>query len=252
MYSNIELLVGDKLLRGCVRTPEGSGPFPTVCFFHGFSVDKVGLMRLHELFARRCVEENIACVRFDFYGCGESDGDFHEVRFSSEIEQAKAIYDWTSKQSFCMSENIILAGHSLGGAIVSVLAPRLKPKAVILWSPGNTAYYDISNRVHAIPGQYLSIYDIGGLALSSEFLTDLRAHDIVEMSKGYTGPVLLVHGECDEKIPIASIGPYLDIYKDMVQTFIVRGANHQFSSLLWKNEVYDATMEFIQRVVMES
>jgi len=249
MYSHIDLLVGDKLLRGSVRTPEGPGPFPTVCFFHGFSVDKVGLMRLHELFARRCVEDNIACVRFDFYGCGESDGDFHEVRFSSELEQAKAIYDWTSKQSFCLRDSIILAGHSLGGAIASVLAPLLQPKAAVLWSPGNTAYYDISDRVHAVPGQYQSTYDIGGLALSGEFLTDLRSHDIVELSKGYNGPVLLVHGECDEKIPIASIGPYLDVYQDNIQTYIVKGSNHQYSSLRWKQEVYDVSMKFITTVV---
>ena len=76
MYKSVELKVGEMLLRGVVRTPEGEGPFPTVIFYHGFSVDHIGMMRLHELFARRCVKEGFACVRFDFYGVGESDGDF--------------------------------------------------------------------------------------------------------------------------------------------------------------------------------
>ena len=35
MYKNVELMFGDKLLRGVVRTPEGDGPFPCVCFYHG-------------------------------------------------------------------------------------------------------------------------------------------------------------------------------------------------------------------------
>lgn len=249
MYSSVELLVGEKLLRGCVRTPEGAGPFPTLCFFHGFSVDKVGLMRLHELFARQCVNEGYACVRFDFYGCGESDGDFSEVRLSDELEQAKAIYQWTEKQSFAKAGEIFLSGHSLGGAITSMLAPVLKPKGAILWSPGNSAYYDISARVHAIPGEYKDTYDIGGLAVAGEFIAELRSYDIVELSQGYEGPVLLIHGECDEKIPIASIGPYLDIYKDQAEVHIVRGANHQFSTVEWKEEVYEKTLQFMSHVL---
>ena len=91
MFMNVELMVDEKLIRGDVRTPEGDGPFPTVCFYHGFCVDRIGIMRLHELFARKCVENGIACVKFDFYGCGESDGDFSEMRYLDEIEQAKAI-----------------------------------------------------------------------------------------------------------------------------------------------------------------
>ena len=55
MFMNVELMVDEKLIRGDVRTPEGDGPFPTVCFYHGFCVDRIGLMRLHELFARKCV-----------------------------------------------------------------------------------------------------------------------------------------------------------------------------------------------------
>lgn len=245
MYKSVELKIGDKVLRGCVRLPEGEGPFPTVCFYHGFSVDKVGLMRLHELFARRCVESGFACVRFDFYGCGESDGDFSAVTFSAEVEQATAIAQWCREQPYVQHDALYLSGHSMGGAIVSVIAPHVKPKAAILWSAGNSAYYDISARVHAVPGRYKASYDIGGLELSGTFFDDIRTWDIVEKSRGYEGPVLLVHGECDEKIPIASIGPYMDMYGDQVNVHIVDGANHQFSSLEWKKEVYDVTMAFL-------
>ena len=79
MYKALELDVGGRLIRGMLRAPDTQGPFPTVIFFHGFTVDKVGKMRLHELFARACVKAGFACVRFDFYGCGESEGDFSEA-----------------------------------------------------------------------------------------------------------------------------------------------------------------------------
>ena len=247
MYQSVSLHVGEMLLRGVVRTPEGKGPFPTVIFYHGFCVDHVGMMRLHELFARKCVENGYACVRFDFYGVGESDGDFEQMRYSDEVKEAIAIYEWTEKQPFCDKENIFLSGHSLGGAIASNVAPKVNPRAVILWAPGNTAYYDISNRTHAIPGHYQEKYDVGGLYVAGEFLKEIRAIDIVREAEGYKGNVLLVHGECDEKVPIASVGPYLDMYGRQVEFHVIAGSNHQFSSVKWKTEVYDLSLQFLKK-----
>ena len=107
MFMNVELMVDEKLIRGDVRTPEGDGPFPTVCFYHGFCVDRIGLMRLHELFARKCVENGIACVKFDFYGCGDSDGDFSEMRYLDEIEQGIKRYEMENKTGNSVLDTIL-------------------------------------------------------------------------------------------------------------------------------------------------
>ncbi len=56
MYKSVELNVCGRILRGCVRAPQENKKYPTVIFYHGFTVDKVGMMRLHELFARECVK----------------------------------------------------------------------------------------------------------------------------------------------------------------------------------------------------
>lgn len=252
MFKNVELIVNQKLIRGDVRTPEGEGPFPTVCFYHGFCVDRIGLMRLHELFARKCAENGIACVKFDFYGCGESDGDFSEMRYADEVEQAKAIYRWAEKQPWCDSKNLFPVGHSLGGAIVSNIIPELKPKGAVMWAPGNVVYYDVSSRVHAVPGYYKETYDIGGLMMSSEFLSQVRKTDIVGQARGYDKEVLLIHGEKDEKVPVYAIGPYLDIYGDKAQLEIIQDSNHQFSSVKWKNKVYDLSIQYLKKKIAEN
>lgn len=245
MYQTVELTVAGKKIRGCVRRPDKENKCPAVCFYHGFTVDRTGLMRLHELFARECEKAGIVCVRFDFYGCGESDGDFSEVRFKDEVEQAKAIYDWTRKQTFVDPDKVFMAGHSLGGAVASIAAVDAQPRGMILWAPGNTAYLDISNRVQAIPGKYKELYDVEGLALSGEFLKELRQTDIIKESEGYRGNVLLVHGEKDEKIPIAAVGLYLDLYGKGGKLKIIEGANHQFSSVQWKNKLYKYSVDFM-------
>lgn len=247
MYLSVSLTVDDKLIRGVVRTPDGEGPFPTVVFYHGFTVDKVGLMRLHELFARQCVENGFACVRFDFYGCGESDGDFEEMRLSDEIKQAEAIYRWTCEQRFSDAARVFPVGHSMGGLITCIIAGRVQPKAAVMWAPAPMVYYDASARANAVPSCYESSYDIGGLSLSSEFLLDARRLKVLEESKGFKGRLFILHGDMDEKAPVASVGFYEDMYgRDQLTIQLVRGANHQFSSLTWKQEVYDASIAFLK------
>jgi alpha/beta superfamily hydrolase len=246
MYRNLELTVGNKLLRGCVRLPDGNGPFPIVCFYHGFSVDKVGLMRLHESFARQLTAAGFGCVRFDFYGCGESDGDFDEMRVSDEIEQGKAIYEWASNQDFALPGRIYPVGHSLGGVIASIVAAAYQPKAAVLWSPGLTVYYDISQRVSAVPDHYQKSYDMEGLEISGAFFEDVRHLDLLKLAGGYRNKVLIVHGDKDEKAPVAVVGKYRDLYGGAMKLVIVDGANHQFSSLQWRQAAYDASIDFLK------
>ncbi|MGD8399639.1 MAG: alpha/beta fold hydrolase [Bacillota bacterium] len=247
MYKTVAIDVGGKLLRGCVRVPDSGGRFPTVCFYHGFTVDKVGMMRLHELFARKCVQNGIACVRFDFYGCGESDGDFNEMTVTDEIEQAMAIYNWVQEQDFTDPEHVYPCGHSLGGVIAAVVAAKVQPKGAILWAPALNVYYVASRRALTMKGPTEHGYDINGLELSNKFLEDVRKLNFQELSKGYEQGVLLIHGVEDEEVTVAVVDQFKDIYGDTMEIALIPGANHQFSSLKWKQQVYDLSIAFVKR-----
>lgn len=87
--------------------------------------------------------------------------------------------------------------------------------------------------------------------MSSEFLSQMRKLDIVKQAAGYEKEVLLVHGELDEKVPVYAIGPYLDLYGDYATLQIIPGSNHQFSSVAWKNQVYDCSIEYLKRKIAE-
>ena len=89
------------------------------------------------------------------------------------------------------------------------------------------------------------------LMMSSEFLSQMRKLDIVKRAAGYEKEVLLVHGELDEKVPVYAIGPYLDLYGKHVKLEIIPGSNHQFSSVSWKNQVYDCSIEYLKRKIAE-
>lgn len=249
MYKALELDVGGRLIRGVLRAPDTQGPFPTVIFFHGFTVDKVGMMRLHELFARECVKAGFACVRFDFYGCGESEGDFSEMTVGHEMEEGKAIYRWCLTQDFCDKDNLYLSGHSMGGLVASLIAPELNPKALVLWAPALNMYHGAGIRARTMKGPTDKGWDINGLELSREYLEEIRRMDTYNMARGYNGPVLLVHGTEDELVQVDIAWQYQDIYGEQMEMVLIQGSNHQYSSLPWKQKVYDSSIDFIRRQV---
>ncbi len=73
--------------------------------------------------------------------------------------------------------------------------------------------------------------------------------DTYNMACGYSGPVLLIHGTEDELVQVDVAYQYKDIYGKQMQMELIQGANHQYSSLVWKQRVYDLSVAFIKKQV---
>jgi putative redox protein len=69
--------------------------------------------------ARALTREGIAVLRFDFTGLGNSDGDFANTNFSSNLQDLLAASDYLRREFEAPS---LLIGHSLGGAAVLAMA----------------------------------------------------------------------------------------------------------------------------------
>ena len=65
-------------------------------------------------------DAGIPTLRFDFAGCGESDGDFAEMTVLSELLDGMAIIDYA--RTTLGAKEIDLVGHSQGGVVASMLA----------------------------------------------------------------------------------------------------------------------------------
>ena len=63
-------------LRAMLNLPDGISHPPVVLNLHGFGGSLSGYKYAHTHLARVLEAKGIACLRFDFYGCGESDGEF--------------------------------------------------------------------------------------------------------------------------------------------------------------------------------
>ena len=100
--------------------PVDGAPIAYALFAHCFTCSK-NLKAVANI-SRALTRQGIAVLRFDFTGLGESEGDFADTTFSSNIDDLAAAAVFLEEDHEAPS---ILVGHSLGGAAVLQVAPRL-------------------------------------------------------------------------------------------------------------------------------
>lgn len=96
-----------------LELPVDNKPHAFAVFAHCFTCNK-NLMAVKNI-SRALTREGIAVLRFDFTGLGESDGDFSESNFSSNVQDLCAAADFLNEHYQAPE---LLIGHSLGGAAV--------------------------------------------------------------------------------------------------------------------------------------
>ncbi|MFD1215893.1 alpha/beta hydrolase [Microbulbifer celer] len=118
-------LQGEKLA-GILEFPTGS-PAGYALFAPCFTCGKDVLAASR--ICRRLAELGIATLRFDFTGLGDSEGDFSETNFSTNVDDLKAAAAFL-RETHRPAD--LLIGHSLGGAAVLAAAADIpEAKAIV-------------------------------------------------------------------------------------------------------------------------
>jgi putative redox protein len=107
-------------LDAVMDTPVDDHPIAYAVFAHCFTCSKSYKAVRH--ISRALAAEGIAVLSFDFTGLGDSEGDFAETSFTSNVDDIVAAAETVAGSYGAPS---ILIGHSLGGAAVVVAADRL-------------------------------------------------------------------------------------------------------------------------------
>ncbi|RPI95812.1 MAG: alpha/beta fold hydrolase, partial [Chloroflexi bacterium] len=102
-------------LRGMLHRPAAAGPSPVVLLLHGFTGQHIEDQRLFVQFARCLADGGYAVLRFDFYGSGDSDGEFDQFTMRSEVADAVTALDWLAAQPGLDIKRIGVVGLSMGG-----------------------------------------------------------------------------------------------------------------------------------------
>lgn len=207
---------------------------PLAVLMHGFLSKK----DLYPIPAIACAlaKVGIASIRFDFDAHGKSEGDFMDMTISSEIADARAVFEYARRLPFV--SDIALIGHSQGGVIAGMLAGELenevrKPKCVVLLAPAAVlkddaiagqcmhAKYDASN-----PPEYVSVFFH---KLGRAFILEAQKLPIFEVSTLYSGPVCIIQGGGDKIVPISYSEKYHHSYKNS-ELHILKDEGHMLNN----------------------
>ncbi|MEK6476797.1 alpha/beta fold hydrolase [Catalinimonas sp. 4WD22] len=197
-----------------LEKPANGHPKAFALFAHCFTCGK-NLNAIANI-SRALTQKGFAVLRFDFTGLGESEGDFANTNFSSNIQDLIAAAEFL-KDSFEAPK--LLIGHSLGG--IAVLIASLKIKSVealvTIGSPSSPGH--VTRLFHedtaVIEREGKAEVDIGGrsFTIKKQFLDDLTQFQEKHALADIRTPLLIMHSPVDK---IVSVDNAADIYQ---QTF---------------------------------
>ena len=241
-----------KILRGVLHRPSlaKTPVVPGVVFFHGFTGNR---MESHWMFvkcARALAQTGVASLRFDFYGSGESDGEFREMTLRGEIADGRAAVDFLRHQLGIDPERIGLLGLSLGGAVAATLAPSVKAKALVLWSAlahTSRLHELVKKTAKKVPGKPGTL-EFDARELHPRLIEDIQKVEPIRHLARYHQPTLIIHPEKDDAIPVSHARDFLQaagaVTKELV---IIPGADHVFSSVPWEQDVIARSVKWFGR-----
>lgn len=210
-------------------------------------------MESHWIFvkcARALVGAGIASLRFDFYGSGESEGEFREVTLQGELSDAHAAVKFFRRQKGIDPKRIGLLGLSLGGAVAASLASRLRSRALVLWAAlaHPSELRALAERTtNLIPGGQ-GAREYSAHEVSPHFLENIETVAPLKSIGGFKRPTLIIHPEKDEYLPLYHPEDYFQATGSAIkEKVIIPGADHTFTSVPWEREVITRTVDFFRQ-----
>lgn len=233
---------GGHSLAGTLELPDGE-VLGAALFAHCFTCTRQSKAAVNV--SRELARHGLACLRFDFTGLGDSEGDFGEAGFASDVENVVAAADMLSER---YERQILLVGHSLGGAAVLGAAEKLAERVAAVATIGAPA--DVPHVLGNIKGDLAAIerdgegkVTIGGrsFTLEDEFIERTRCADLLAAVKRLRVPLMFCHSPTDEVVGIENASKLFEAAKHPKSFLSLGHADHL---LLDRDEA-----EFAARVI---
>ncbi len=164
------------------------------------------------LIAARLNDEGIACLRFNFRGCGsgpeKSEGAFEDVSLTGRIRDYNAAVQFLKDTGKVDIRRMGVIGSSFGG-MVAVAAQNPRIKAMVCLSTP----YELSLR---------------GSMFNKKFYNDLRNYDLLQAARN-APPLFILHGSSDELVPPTHAQKLYEAAREPKRLEIIEGADHVFS-----------------------
>jgi len=173
-------------------------------------------------------------LMFDFFGHGESEGDFTDLTISESVDDVLSAILFLKQSGYT---RIGLVGSSFGG-MASLLAASQTTDLVFLVLKSPVVHYP--SMMKFLYGESMleewrkkGFADVDGPdgkkhKLKYAFYEDSTAHDGYKACERISIPTLIIHGDQDETVPVSQSQKASRLIKDC-QLETIEGADHRYT-----------------------
>ncbi len=225
------------------HTPAAEGVTgPTIVFLSGYASDMMGTKAVTlEAWAK---SEGRAFLRFDYGGCGQSEGAFEDQTLVDWRDDVLAMID------ALVEDSAVIVGSSMGGWLM-LLAAKMRPDLVkglvgIAPAPDFTDWGFTTDEKMALLSngriERKNPYGPEPTIYTRAFWSSGEANRLMFGEIAFDGPVRLVQGQRDPDVPWHRTARLAELLRSAdVQTWLVKDGDHRLSR--------DSDISFIIRAV---
>ena len=248
----------NRRLFGCYQSPPpGLHRDTGVLLCYSMGEEYTRFHRLYHLLARHLSQAGFPAMRFDLYGCGDSEGDFEQARIDDWLADVSAAIDELRRRS--NASTICLAGLRLGGTLAMMSgAERGDVRGLVLWDPvtnGRAYLHELGDLhqymlrwAHVRPPRHQSEEgptELLGYPLADSLRADLEALNLATVQQRPADHVLLI--ESHEVLSQRNLAEHLG----RMEIRVAYQRQPQPQTWLWREDVGRALVAYplLQAVV---
>jgi putative redox protein len=210
-----------------LELPIDRKPVSYAVFAHCFTCNK-NLSAVTNI-TRALTNSGFGVLRFDFTGLGESEGDFSDTNFSSNIDDLVCAADFLASN---YSAPTLIVGHSLGGAASIFAAAKIDSiKAVAtIGAPSSPDHVK-----HLFEEDITQIETLGSAKIllagrpfevKKQFLDDISSKNMKETLQKLDKAILIMHSPQDTTVGISNAAEIYSNAKHPKSFVTLDGADH--------------------------
>jgi len=235
-------------LFGFLVLPKGKGKFPAVILVHGFA--KTKSERKFVKLSRELAKANIISFRFDFSGCGDSEGEFEKLSISKQLDDLKVAFKTLLKEKKVNKKRIGILAHSLGSVIACLFQAKYqKVKTLILVAPALNQKKLLKKwykKSEIKKWKRQSFLDTPKGRIGISYLRE--AKDYNKILRTIKIPTLILHGKEDKNIPFKMAKETFKKLKTKEKRLIIiPKCDHHFESYFARQKLIENSLNWFSR-----
>ncbi len=218
---------GKQGITGVIRSPhEETSACVITC--HGLYSNKDS--EKYVSIAHRLCAEGLSVLRFDFRGCGESEGLFRDTSLTGRMEDLEEALNLIQEKGY---ESVGVMGSSLGGTVAVLTAAKDKRvKALVTWATPSCLDELVKGEV------------IKGLEKLGQ---DASRYNVSKALKDVHCPILVIHGSLDKQVPSFNAEVLNENANKPKNIQIIEGADHRFTNPIHRKRAIELTLDWFRK-----